>query len=318
MLTTRIRLAGITAMFLLASCGGGDGGNPADSVPDAADEVSFGQSSPIGAFFAGASGQQAAMSDFQRRAQELMRQCMLEEGFEFFVDVPPVPESEAVRYELTEREWTQRFGYGISTTFESIVAMQGADPNTQLVVAMSPEEQEAWQVALLGGALGRGEVTDPADVPPVEEQGCSGAAVVELGGQDAAEGIGEFSTAYGEQFEAMFNSPEMVAASDSWSGCMSERGWDFGSQEDAYAYVTDALDSATASLAAELENFDRDQLAALFEGSSIDPDNLPGFDRVELEAAQVEEIEIALTISIVTGNTWRWCSNRCETRSRMT
>jgi hypothetical protein len=281
----------LVAGLLVVSCGGGSEGGSDDGVVET---VSYGESSPLGRFFAGAAGQQAALSDFQRQAQELIQACMAKEGFEFAIAVPQVPESEQLRYDLTELEWTERYGYGISTSFESVIAAQGADPNTQIVLALGADEQEAWQSALLGQAIATGQVTDPSLMPPVSEQGCSGAAVSELGGTETVEGIGEFGVAYGDVFEELIADPAMVDASDGWSRCMAERGWDFGTQDDAVTYVSDEVDRATSSLGSELANLSADQLEALFEGSSIDPDDLPGFDRAALDAVREEEIEIAL------------------------
>lgn len=249
---------------------------------------------PSGAYFIEDGGSDAAMREWQYSTQELIASCMKAEGFDFIPSVPEVPDMMSERSELSERAWTEVYGYGISTAFESLAQMQASDPNLAIMSDMDEVEQEVYMATLIGSDMASGDITDPADLPPLEEQGCAGQAVLASGGEALGEGLSEFNVAYGEAMERMQNNPAMSAAADEWSVCMTAEGYDFADQEDSYEYVSVQFEEATSSLQSELEHLSDAELAALFDGTDTDTANLPGFDPESLQEVQREEIEIAL------------------------
>ncbi len=277
--------------MLFAGCGGA--ASTAD-VKGTDDSVSYAESSPLGAYFIEDGGSDAAMREWQYSTQELIASCMKAEGFDFVPSVAEVPDMMSERSELSERAWTEAYGYGISTAFESLTQMQAADPNLAIMSAMDEVEQEIYIATLIGSDMASGDIVDPAELPPLEEQGCAGQAVLSNGGEALGEGLNEFNVAYGEAMEQVQDNPAMVAAADKWSVCMSGEGYDFADQEDSYEYVSVQFDEATSSLQSELDHLSDAELSALFDGTDTNIANLPGFDPEDLKAVQKEEIEIAL------------------------
>jgi len=287
----------ICCALIATACGGGsssDSSTTTTGEPSVADGgTPMAASSPIGAFFADGGGFESALAEYTIRVEEEIVVCMAAEGFEFARSTNDVPEIQELQNELTEREWTTRYGYGISTSFDSVAQQQASDPNGAIVLALTPAERDVWIETLTGGGFGGGGQDFTAT--PLEEQGCIGQALIETGGQEAIEGIETFGNAYEEGEEELFDRAEMVEVVDAWSRCMSEGGYTgFADLDDPEDDISDRFDDVIAPLQAAFEDISDEEGEALFAGESLDLENLPGLDLDALREIQKEEVEVAL------------------------
>jgi len=276
------------------------GSSESDDSPSQVEQgaTSMAASSPIGAFFSDDGGFEAAIAEYTVRVEEAIVVCMAEQGFEFARSDNNTNNEIADRQnDLTAREWTTEYGFGISTSFDSIAQNQASNPNAEILFSLSEAERELWVSTLSGGDLG--DITDGGgqgdDAPPLEEQGCIGQALIETGGQDAIEGLQEFGEIYQEGEEALFERREMVDAISAWSRCMSEAGFaDYGSLDDPEDEIAEKFNTVIAPMDAALDQLTEEEGQALISGESLDIADLPDLDVSALRELQAEEIELAL------------------------
>lgn len=251
-------------------------------------------SSPLGAFFSEDGGFDAAIAEYTIRVEEAIVTCMAAEGFEFGVsgggfNDNPVQEAQN---DMTIREWTAEFGYGISTSFDSVAQNQASDPNTEIFFSMGEAEREAWAETLTGGGLE--DLGGGFDNRPLEEQGCIGQALIETGGQEAIEGLDGFGSAYEEGEAALLERREMVEVITEWTRCMSEAGYpNYAALDDPEDEIVDKFDTVLAPLDAALDELSDEEGQALISGE-LDITNLPDLDVTALRDLQQEERALAL------------------------
>ena len=258
------------------------------------DEPAMAASSPIGAFFAGDGGFQSALDEYRLRVEEGILLCMAEQGFEFAVSGAGGTNAvQEAQNELSERAWTVEYGYGISTSFDSVAQSQATNPNAEILFSMGAAEREAWTETLIGvgndlGDLGNGAI-------PLEERGCIGSSIIETGGQGAIEGLDDFGEAYAEREEAIFDTNEMIIAVGDWTQCMGQVGYPDYSELDApETSFQDRLSVITAPIRPALDALEPGEGEALFDGDEIDLSKLPGLDVDALRTLQDEELATAL------------------------
>ena len=266
-----------------------------DSNPGAdGDDTAMAAESPIGAFFADDGGFEAALAEYRVRVNEAIVRCMAAQGFEFATggDFNNNPVDEA-QNELTVREWTSEYGFGISTSFDSVAENQATDPNTAIFFGMSESEREVWAATLTGGGVE--DLGGGFGARPLEEQGCIGEALIETGGQEAIEGLETFGSAYEEGEEALFERREMVEVITAWTRCMSEAGYpNYAGLDDPEDEIVEKFEAVTAPLQAALDNLSDEEGQALISGESLDIADLPDLDVSALRDLQQEEIALAL------------------------
>lgn len=291
-----LTLLAALAMFA-AACGGGSEGasSSASSDVDDSEGPTMAASSPIGAFFSEDGGFDEAIEEFSVKVEEGISICMAEQGFEFartgggFND--PVQDAQN---DLTIRQWTKQYGYGISTSFETALNQNAGDPNAEIVFAMGEEERNQWLFALTGQEGFGGLQGGNGDIP-LEEQGCIGQSLISTGAEDLFDGLESFGDAYEEAEEALFDRREMVDAVDAWSRCLSENGYpNYAEVDDPEDDIRDRFQTIFASFQASLNDIDPDEGAALFSGDSVDAESLPGLDIDALRTLQDEELATAL------------------------
>lgn len=280
-----------------ASGGGDDNADESASTgPSVSDgATSMAASSPLGALFADEGGLDAALAEYRIRVEESILVCMARQGFEFVVAGAPTNQVQDRQNELTFQEWTSEFGFGISTSFDSIAQGQATNPNAAIFGDLGPAEREIWALTLNGvgiAGLGGGPVDDTL---PLGEQGCIGESIIKTEGQEAVEGLGEFGDRYDEGEAALFETREMVQVIAEWSRCMSESGFpEFANLDDPEAEVGERLGVITAPIGAALAALSDEEGEALFTGETLDVDKLPGLDIEALRDLQASEIELAL------------------------
>ena len=276
-----------------------DAATEAGTEADAADTESttMAASSPLGAFFADGGGFQAALAEYTTRVQESIVRCMAAQGFEFAPSgnntANPVQERQN---DLTTREWTAEYGFGISTSFDSVTQNLASNPNFEIFVNMSQAEQEIWAETLNGvgvGALLSGD--GPANnALPLEDQGCIGQGLIETGGQEAIEGLGDFGDVYEERESAIFERREMIEAVDAWTRCMSEAGFPgFGTLDDPEDAIRERFEEITAPLAAQ-DDLTDEEGQALLDGDVLDIESIDSLDVDALRQVQTDELAVAL------------------------
>lgn len=258
-------------------------------------ETAMAASSPIGAFFADGGGFEAALEEYTAQVEEEIVRCMAQQGFEF----APTGRGggnavEDAQNDLTEREWTTEYGYGISTSFDSIATQQATDPNADIVFSLSAGERDAWLDTLFGVDR-EGFGVDPG-ARPLEEQGCIGSSIIATGGQGPIEGLSDFGDAYDEGLESILDRTEMITSVEAWSQCMAAAGYPgLAELDDPEEDIDDRLSTITAPLTAALDEIDDEAARALVEGDTLELEDLPGLDVDALRDLQAEERATALT-----------------------
>ena len=250
--------------------------------------------SPIGEALGVAQDEQAAAFDtYVRDAEELVRQCMAEAGFEY--DPTPSGLDRATRRQfelqetLTAEQFTVQYGFGIATLFElnfkdegvvDFVNQQFGPPPTE---QRSPGEQAAYELAL------NGESTQGLSAEEAQEQLFGGEVGASLDGScrsygyDTAENpgavfdglfslLGDEITSLNDRFES---DPRIRQEMSEWQSCMATAGHSF---EDPFEIITE-LQSQADDLANEFLSSPQ-VLAALGEAQA------QGFTSMDAEARQ--------------------------------
>lgn len=263
----RTRLNGIrraamvpAAALLLAACGGGGGGNT-DAAPQSLDEqVGF---------------ELSDSSDKERKVESDIQACMEAQGFEY-VAVDPAARRAALlgATGVSEAEFEDQFGYGITTLYEQRRQQAAGEANAKIRSDLGESEQAAYDRAL------RGDNLEAA----FEDAVISG-DFTRLGGctKDAAEkvyGGGELlqslQTGLEELETRVLADPKMVKAVNAWSACMRKEGFELATPEDLDVTLKRKLNDVVGS----------EPLAA------TDPNAPPAYDKAALEALQQEEVKM--------------------------
>jgi hypothetical protein len=254
--------------------------------------------SPLSAFFSAAYGgglsqeeQEKKFAEDEREREELVAQCMTEEGFEYSPNVQSGSMSMSVggdEWDPDSREWVAQYGYGM-INFPGRDEMQSGgegeyvDANADYVASLSESEQQAFNEAL------HGPMPDPEDMPadgePMEwdwtTAGCYGWAETERGTAEDPMATDEHKPlmdAMNTFYETMMSSPELSDIEAAWSACMAEAG------RPGFSAQSDAQTSINEEMNAFYEN----------SGAMAAPDETGMPDEAEMEALGEKEIELAL------------------------
>lgn len=245
--TTRPRRASLGALaataVLLAACGGGDGGEE-----EAAGNPNDPRNSPVAQLLG------FDMSSSEQRAKDLeiqqqIAECMRDEGWEY----------EPVDYQAQmgdmNAEWEQqlndpegygeKYGYGVVRSYESQGDMSGTtfeDPNQDYLETLTPEENQAYYETLYGVQPEFVE-GDEYVMPPLEDQGCQGAAMLAVYGENSAMTNADLQTRLNELFTESENDPALAQANDDWAACMRERdpSYEFERPDEASSQLWERL-----------------------------------------------------------------------------
>lgn len=241
--------------------------------------------------FLGFDGDQAEMQAQaeaqQGEMEEAIAACMAEEGFEYvprdtatmFAQVEDDP-----RQELSEEEFREQYGYGISTIDPSEMAAPEPeeDPNQRIQQEMDEAEREAYQLALHGEPPEVDQDADPEDMA-FEPEGCQGEAMEEVqGGQMAV--FQELQSEFMELQERIESDPRMVEALQEWQTCMRDAGYDYTERFEPQNELFERMNELQQSA---------------FEGvdpAEMDPEEgppEPDIDPDELEELQEDELAVA-------------------------
>jgi hypothetical protein len=171
---------------------------------------------------------QAGIIARQSRVETAIRDCMRAEGFEYF-PVDPLAQRAAVlgSSRLSEEEFIQQFGYGISTLWGRGRAV--TDPNERLRMALAPADRRAYGRVLWGenpGATFTAAV-DSGDF--AELGGCTREATEAVFG--GAQVLTQLQGKLDALEERILQDQRMVRAIERWSKCVAEAGFHYEEPE---------------------------------------------------------------------------------------
>ena len=233
----------IGAALTLSACSGGPGGG--------GEKLTW-EDSPLQEYLGAVYGSYDE-DDFtkqQQETEELVAQCMSEEGFDYI----PVDQSQnSVNFNDEEREtleWVSEFGYGVNLTQEEQEELYGSpeefvDPNQDYVMSLSESEMTEYYAVLYGQ---QEEVVDPDEeyVYNWEDAGCYGWAQHEIQGDQAyeQEQFTEIFDSMNALYEDTQKDPRLKELNGEWASCMADAGYDdFKLQFDAAQSIYDKQNS---------------------------------------------------------------------------
>lgn len=284
-----LMLAGLVAAaaLVLTSC---SGDSESDSSPSWED-------SPLGKIMSQAYGYDpdpdAMQERFQaeeKQRQELMAECMSEQGFEY---VPHTPAGmfdwSGDEYDPESEEWVSQWGYGaVDWPGRDEMVNPGEedqDPNQKHVEEMSESERQAYYEALYGPQPDPSEIEEDGSYEwNWETAGCQGKAQHELQAENPLESDEhkQLMEAINAFYMESAESPEMADIDAKWASCMADAGHDgFTRQQDAAESIYQELNTYYES---------QSEAAQAEEGvQQPSPEDDP-----ELKKIQEQEVELAL------------------------
>ena len=239
----------LAALLLVSACG--SSGSSSSDLPPVEEQLGL---------------EQEGILQRQATAENLIRDCMAAQGFEY-VPVDPQAQRAALVGQpgLTEEEFNQQFGYGITTLYDKQQA-EGNGPNEDIRNALSDADRAAYDRALSGDdpSATFTEALDTGDYSRLG--GCTKeAAETVFGGVAVFQSLQE---KLDELDASILEDERMVKAVAAWSECMRAEGFDLTEQ-----------DQVDSTLLAQLE---------AIVGPPDDPN--PDYDPAALQQLQSEEV----------------------------
>ena len=267
----------LITVVTLAACGGKSGGGGTDSA---------GVDSPLGL-------DEATTAVMQTRVEELVKTCMKSAGFEY-VPVDPNATKAAITGTsgLSDDEFRRQFGYGISTVFEKIVEISqssnSADPNVTYRNSLNPAGQQAFDVALTGGAADV-SVSGAVEAAKAGDLGGLGGCVEEattavFGGANVVSALAKI-----EELDSRAEADErLIKARADWSNCMRQLGFDYSEPNAVDVGILEKLAAIVGPAATKSMGEDGNFSPLVFGATP-----LPQYDKAALTQLQAEEIATA-------------------------
>ena len=266
------------AALLLAGCSG--------PGPDGADDEDSPLTVYLNAMYGGdlsEEEQEAKFAGDQKQREELIAQCMTEQGFEYTPDTQSATwfSSSGEEWKPDEREWVSQYGYGAIDypgRDEPVAPDQEwQDPNADYLEALSESEQTAYYEALYGPGPDEEEIAEDGSYEyDWETSGCQGSADHEVSGADPLQSD-EFKPlmdAMNEMWMAQPTWPGMSELDAEWAACMDEGG------QPGFTLQSEAVQSIY------------DELNAMYE--QADPEQFVEPDGAAMTALQEKEVALAL------------------------
>ncbi|WP_432492855.1 hypothetical protein [Kineococcus auxinigenes] len=280
--TRRVLLAApLLAAGVLTACSG----SPAEA------ETESQRIGPLGAYFESFYGgdlseaeQQARFEEQNERTEELIAQCMSEQGFEYRPNTGNASFSvgSGEEWDVESRDWVAQYGYGMVTSpgmeeAEQAPAEEYADPNADYVASLTESEQIAYGEALSGPMPSEEEMAAMEDGSyewDWTKSGCQGEAQHETMGEDPLQGdefkgLQEDISAF---YEGQPSWPGMAEVDTAWSECMAAAG------------------HSGLAVQADAQNSIIEEMNGVYE--TMDPEG--EVDQTALDAIGEKEVELAL------------------------
>lgn len=220
---------GMASLFLVTACGGRSSGSGADEPPQYGSEE-FGLTN-------------AELNSRIEAAEAKIATCMRNAGFDYVpvdaVTIRRAMDADKSKPGVTEEEYVEQYGFGITTVFEDPVASLGrGEQNIAVQAALAPGDQVAYDRALLGepGSVGLARALEDEDLSGTG--GCTRKAVKSLFAKD------ELNGSYVNPGDVLLEQdPRMIAAIEAWSSCMKDKGFDYGHPDDVTDELTERRDA---------------------------------------------------------------------------
>jgi hypothetical protein len=247
------------AAILLAACG--DDEPPRQRVVELEDQLGFSESGVV---------------ERQTRVEGEIQACMKAQGFDY-VPVDPLAQRAAQtgKARMTDEEFLEQFGYGISTLFGRAQAQ--ADPNDRIRKSLSPADRAAYDRTLWGESPGL-TFSEAIDSDAASELGgCTKQATEKVFGGAAV--LAKIQGKFDELEQRITQDQRMVRAVEKWSKCMADQGYRYDEPEEI---DTDMIKRFKAIIGAGVQ-----------PGATAPPTRGTTYDRAALAALQREEVKIA-------------------------
>lgn len=172
-------------------------------------------------------------------------ECMSAAGFEYipvdFATIRSAMTSDKSAPGLSQAEFYQQFGYGISTQFDKpIVTLALGEDNQRIRDSLSEGDRTAYDRTLLG------ENGEAVFAYALEQEdfsrtgGCTRQAVEEQFSEE------EVSQTYFNPVDALIlQDPRVIEALDAFAGCMQDAGYEYAAPDDVEADLLRRLDAIT-------------------------------------------------------------------------
>ncbi|MGC5221971.1 hypothetical protein ACPW96_05140 [Micromonospora sp. DT81.3] len=244
--------------LVLAGCGADPG---PDSAPDPAD-------SPLSKYMMAVYGQSGDEEDWQKQAiednkktEELVAQCMNEEGFEYIPQTNNMSFDAGTEWKPESEEWVAEYGYGAVNwpgRDDANEQEQVEDPNQDYLTGLSESEQMAYSESLWGPQPAEEDLAEDGSYSPTwEEQGCYGWASHEIRGDDPMqlEEHKPLMDALQTFWQKQSTAPELSEVDAEWADCMADGGHGgFAQQADAQNSIQDEMNQYYESQTEYVEN----------------------------------------------------------------
>jgi hypothetical protein len=254
----RLLLVGIAAVAL-AACGDDE---PQDQgVVELEDQLGFSESGVI---------------ERQTRVEGVIQACMKAQGFDY-IPVDPLAQRAALtgKARMTDEEFLEQFGYGISTLFGR--GQAESDPNDRIRRSLGPADRAAYDRILWGENPGL-TFSEAIDSDAATELGgCTKQATEEVFG--GATVLARVQGKFDELEERITQDQRMVRAVEKWSACMADEGYRYDEPEEI---DTDMIKRFKSIVGAGVQ-----------PGATTPPTRGTTYDRTALAALQREEVKIA-------------------------
>ena len=210
----------------------------------------------------------------QTTAENLMRDCMKTQGFDYVPQDPAAQQAALVGGAgMSKEDFEKQFGYGITTLYDQRRKLAVAGPNKAIRDSLSEADRKAYDHALHGddATATFADALDSGDYSRLG--GCIKKATDEVfGGADV---LSSLSSKLDDLDQKMRADARMVKAVKEWSACMREKGFDgLAEQEDVDAVLKKKLEEI---------------VGAPGEGSSADGPEAE-YDKAALASLQKEEV----------------------------
>lgn len=239
----------LVAVLALAGCTG-------TSSEPAAD----GSDSPLSAYLASVWGsdlspeeQEERFAAQQKEVEELVAQCMSDEGFEYLPNVQSATfmSSDGTEWKPDDREWVSQYGYGAVNYpgRDDQLAPEDypEDPNQAYVSSLSESEQTAYYEALYGPGPDESEISEDGSYEyDWTAAGCQGAAQHQVQGESPfeQEEFAPILEAMNQLYTDLPSSPALADLDAQWASCMADAGHSgFVTQADAQNSIYDAINA---------------------------------------------------------------------------
>jgi hypothetical protein len=256
--TRRLLLVALAAI-LLAACG--DDEPQGQRVVELEDQLGFSESGVV---------------ERQTRAEGEIQNCMKAEGFDY-VPVDPLAQRAALtgKARMTDEEFLEQFGYGISTLFGR--GTTEADPNDRIRKALGPADRAAYDRTLWGENPGL-TFSEAIDSDAAAELGgCTKQATEAVFG--GATVLARIQGKFDQLEQRVTQDQRMVRAVEKWSTCMTDEGYRYDEPEE--------IDSDM------IKRFKAIVGAGVQPGATAPATRGATYDRAALAALQREEVKVA-------------------------